>query len=133
DSSSTEESDSGTKQQAVISRIRRYVERDYARATLQRAAAIVQKNPQYVSRLFKQVTGTNFNEYLSRVRMEKAAQLITDVDYLTYQVSEIVGYSNPKNFTRTFRKHFGVSPRDFRRGSSAGGEQATRGGPEEGS
>lgn len=105
----------GNKGDAAIARVQRYLEREYTRATLERAAAIVNKNPQYISRLFKQVTGINFNEYLIRVRMEKAAQLLSDVNYLTYQVSEIVGYSDPKNFTRTFRKHFGVSPREFRR------------------
>jgi two-component system, response regulator YesN len=46
--------------------------------------------------------------------MEKAARLLQDVHYLTYEVSEIVGYSNPKNFARSFKKHFGVSPREYK-------------------
>ena len=44
----------------------------------------------------------------------KAAQLLRDVDYLVYDVSEMVGYSNPKNFTRFFKKHFGVTPHQYR-------------------
>ncbi len=39
---------------------------------------------------------------------------MADSSYLTYEVSEIVGYSNPKNFARTFKRHYRVSPRDFR-------------------
>ncbi len=116
-SSETAEAESASRSDAIIPRVQRYIEREYSRATLERAAAIVHKNPQYVSRLFKHSTGINFNEYLTRIRMEKAAQLLSDVSYHTYQVSEIVGYSDPKNFTRTFRKHYGLSPREYRRSS----------------
>ena len=107
---------SGSRQRAdwVISAIKGYVERDYGRATLTRAARIVQMNPQYVSRLFKEKTGENFNTFLKRTRMNKAAQLLQEVDYLVYDVSEMVGYSNPKNFTRTFKKHFGTTPHQYR-------------------
>ncbi|MNV46218.1 CFA/I fimbrial subunit D [compost metagenome] len=48
------------------------------------------------------------------IRMEKAAELLKDERYKTYGVSEIIGYSNAKNFTRTFRRHFGKTPRDYR-------------------
>lgn len=106
----------GTAKRAdcVISAIKSYVERDYARATLKGAARIVQMNPQYVSRFFKEKTGENFNAFLRRIKMAKAAQLLQDVDYLIYDVSEIVGYSNPKNFTRLFKKHFGVTPQHYK-------------------
>lgn len=105
---------SGQRTDWVISAIKGYVERDYARATLKGAARIVQMNPQYVSRLFKEKTGENFNTFLKRTKMTKAAQLLQEVDYLVYDVSEMVGYSNPKNFTRLFKKHFGVTPHQYR-------------------
>jgi two-component system response regulator YesN len=98
----------------VIAGIKSYVERDYRQATLKAAARIVQMNPQYLSRLFKEKTGENFNGYLQRVKMAKAAQLLRDVDYLVYDVSEMVGYSNPKNFARFFKKYFGVTPHQYR-------------------
>jgi YesN/AraC family two-component response regulator len=104
----------GRSTDAVIDAIHGYMEREYARATLKEAARIVHMSPQYVSRLFKEKTGRNFNAYLVEIRMNKAAQLMHDVDYLTYEVSALVGYSNPKNFTRTFKRHFGVSPRQYR-------------------
>jgi YesN/AraC family two-component response regulator len=98
----------------VISAIRSHVERNCAHATLKSAAAVVHMNPQYVSRLYKERTGENFHTMVARVRMEKAAQLLRDGGYLAYEVSEIVGYGNQKNFTRAFKRHFGVSPRRFR-------------------
>ena len=105
----------GARSDAVLAAIRSYVERDYTHATLKGAARVVHLNPQYVSRLFKQRSGENFHVFLSRVRMEKAAQLLRDGGYLTYEVSAIVGYGNQKNFTRAFKHHFGVSPRQYRR------------------
>ncbi len=109
----------GPRGDAVAAAVRSYVERDYARATLKGAARVVHMNPQYVSRLFKERAGENFHVFLARVRMEKAAQLLRDGGYLTYEVSEIVGYGNQKNFTRAFRRHFGMSPRQYKRSASS--------------
>lgn len=101
---------------AVISQ---YVNEHYAMANLEEAASIVHMNPDYLSKYFKQATGRNFSEYLLQVRMEKAALLLQDIRYKTYEVSELVGYSQAKNFTRTFRKYYGMSPREFRNGTGA--------------
>jgi two-component system response regulator YesN len=106
--------ETGRKTDATIDAINGYMEREYARASLKEAARIVHMSSQYVSRLFKEKTGKNFNSHLVEIKMRKAAQLLKDVDYLTYEVSELVGYSNPKNFTRTFKRYFGVPPRQYR-------------------
>ncbi len=116
------EEEPGKKTDAVMDAIMGYMEREYARATLKEAARIVHMSSQYVSGLFKKKTGENFNAHLVRIRMRHAARLLKDVDYLTYQVSELVGYRNPKNFTRTFKRFFGVPPREFRH--SEGGKPA---------
>jgi two-component system, response regulator YesN len=99
---------------AFISTIRAYIEREYHHATLKGAARVAHLNPQYVSRLFSEKTGEHFHDYLTRIRMEQAGRLLRDPQYCTYEVSEIVGYSNPKNFSRTFKRQFGVSPREYR-------------------
>jgi YesN/AraC family two-component response regulator len=98
-----------------VSTIRGYVERDCAHASLKGAARAVGMNPQYVSRLFRQRSGENFHTLLARTRMEKAARLLRDGEYRAYEVSEMVGYSNQKNFTRAFKRHFGTAPLAFRR------------------
>lgn len=109
------EGPSGSQREAVIAAIRRHVERDYARATLRGAARVVHLNPQYVSRIFKEATGENFHAFLNRLKMEKAARLLRQESYLTYEIGAMVGYSNQKNFTRAFKQFFGVSPREYRR------------------
>ena len=103
------------RSELIVGLVREYVLRDYAGATLAGAARIAHLNAHYLSRLYKNTTGEQFKDYLMKVRMEKAAELLLDVGYTTYQVSEIVGYSNPKNFSRSFRRHFGKSPREYRR------------------
>ena len=107
----------GRKSDAVIDAIKGYVEHEYRRATLKEAARIVHMSSQYVSRLFKEKTGKNFNAHVVETRMKKAAQLLQDVDYLTYEVSGLVGYGNPKNFARTFKRYYGMSPRQYRHSS----------------
>lgn len=112
-----------TFDQKVILEIKRYVEENYRHATLDEAASRVHMNPFYVSKYFKNKTGQTFSDYVVSVKMEKAAELLMDIRYKTYEVSEMVGYTSPKNFTRTFKRYFGKSPREFRQ-SGAQGEQS---------
>ena len=74
----------------------------------------VYMSPAYVSRYFTQQTGQNFQEYLIAKRMERAAALLEDLRYQIGDVSEMVGYRNPFNFSRTFKKYYGVNPREYR-------------------
>jgi two-component system response regulator YesN len=68
----------------------------------------------YVSKYFKQKTGQNFSNYVIEVKMRKAAELISNFNYKTYEVSELMGYTNPKNFTRTFKSFYGKGPREYK-------------------
>jgi YesN/AraC family two-component response regulator len=108
-----------TFNEKVIAVIRSYVEQNYKQATLEEAAALVRMNSYYVSRYFKENTGQNFSDYVAEVKMNKAAELLRDIRYKTYEISEMVGYSHAKNFTRTFKKYFGMSPREFRNSREA--------------
>lgn len=74
----------------------------------------VYMSPSYVSRYFKAKTGTNFRDYLIEMRMKKAELLLEDVQYNISDISNMVGYSNPFNFTRTFKKCYGMTPKDYR-------------------
>ncbi|UUZ79021.1 response regulator [Paenibacillus sp. P26] len=98
----------------VIAVIKNYVQECYRDAALEDAAELVHMSPYYISKYFKQKTGENFSDYVISVKMQKAAQFLKEIDYKTYEISEMIGYSNPKNFTRTFKKYFGKSPREFR-------------------
>ncbi|WP_315066649.1 response regulator [uncultured Clostridium sp.] len=98
----------------IISFIKNYVKEHYKYAKLEDIAEAVHMNPNYLSQFFKQKTGECFSSYLIKVKMNHAAKLLNDVRYKTYEVSEMVGYSNTKNFTRTFRSYYGKSPKEYR-------------------
>ncbi len=70
-------------------------------------------NSVYFSRLFKQQTGENFTDYLTKMRMEKAIELVEMKKYKIYEISEMVGYSSSKYFSRVFKLYCGYTPKDY--------------------
>ncbi len=69
----------------------------------------------YFSTLFKRETGINFINYLTNVRMEKALQMLNTTEEKTYHIAEKVGYTEPNYFSYVFKKHYGISPSNYRK------------------
>ncbi|QAY65391.1 response regulator transcription factor [Paenibacillus protaetiae] len=67
----------------------------------------------YLSHIFKSITGDSFNTYLTRVRMEKAKELLMERKMLVYEVAEKVGYQNVPYFSTLFKKYSGMNPTDL--------------------
>jgi len=83
--------------------------------TLQSLARELGVNPSYLSRLFKEETGENFSNVLSRIRMEKAAVLLNSPrNYTNREIAEMVGYQDPQNFCRSFKQYYKLTPRQYR-------------------
>lgn len=98
----------------TIDKVKAYLHNNLAGATLESAAKHVFLNPYYLSKYFKTKTGENFSDFLTKLRMDKAAELLRLTSNKTYEISEAVGYSNAKNFTRMFRSYYGMTPREYR-------------------
>lgn len=98
----------------VIRQIIEAIDNDISNASLQHLADLVQINPVYLSRFFKEKTGMNFSDYILKRKMETAAGLLKNTNSTIYEISEMVGYSNDKNFSRAFKKYFGVSPTTYK-------------------
>lgn len=98
----------------IISSMIRYVNEHYRTVTLQEVSEVVNMNASYVSALFKKKTGVNFSDYLLKVRMEKAAELLRQRRLRAYEVSELVGYVNAKNFIRSFKHYYGKTPGQYK-------------------
>ncbi|WP_019637306.1 response regulator transcription factor [Paenibacillus fonticola] len=81
--------------------------------SLQTVSRQINVNASYLSRVFKQETGVNFVAYLTRVRIEKAQQLLREGGYKVYEVADQVGYRNTAYFSKIFKKIVGVSPEEF--------------------
>lgn len=71
-------------------------------------------NPSYFSMLFKNQTGENFLDYLTRIRLDNAKRLLDETNLKIYQISEMVGYKSEKHFITLFRKNVGCSPNQYR-------------------
>ena len=76
-------------------------------------AAKYRMHPGYLSRLFKQEMGETISEYLLRIRIERAAQLMKESHYKIGEISTMVGYSASSYFSIMFKKYTGYSPREY--------------------
>ena len=70
-------------------------------------------NSYTLSKLFKSVTGVNFIDYLTELRIAKAKELLRDSEMQINLVAEAVGYQQ-RYFNRIFKKHAGVTPSEYR-------------------
>ena len=83
-------------------------------------------NLYYLSHLFKNSFGMPFQEYLSKVRCEKARKqlILTDLSLLDICIG--CGFSDPKYFNRDFRRQYGCTPRQYRQQLSSADQQVER-------
>jgi two-component system response regulator YesN len=103
---------------AKINRVVHFLNRNFdKRVCLRDAAQLVALSPKYLSRVFKEKTGTGFEEHRLKVRMEKAAELLETTDYTIDEVSHRVGYENAESFARLFKKFKGQTPTGYREAS----------------
>ena len=79
-----------------------------------RVSKVVDISPYYFSKLFKQETGENFIEYLTKVRMKNAEELLKDSSYSIKEICTASGYGDPNYFSRIFKKYEGVTPSEYR-------------------
>ena len=107
-------SDTGSIMQQV-EQIHKYIERSYhENITLTALAEQYHMDASYLSRIFSQKYGETIIAFLTRIRMEKAAELMKDQDKKLETISFLVGYDDYNYFSRVFRKKMGCSPREYR-------------------
>ncbi|KOY13405.1 response regulator transcription factor [Paenibacillus xylanivorans] len=72
-------------------------------------------NPSYLSSYFSSHKKEGFNEYLNKIRIEKAEELLRSDDVTISEISSKVGYSDHSYFCKVFKKFTGLSPSRYRR------------------
>ena len=77
-------------------------------------AARLQCSPAHFSRLFTKATGYPYKDFLLQYRLEKAKDLLKHSHLQVAEIANAVGYQDPFQFTKMFRKRLGVTPRQFR-------------------
>ena len=98
------------------------VESEYASdLSLDDIARRVASSRRQLQRAYSEIGNTTFREHLTRVRMERAAMMLSDRGLTVREVARRVGYRQPAQFAKAFRRHIGVAPSDYR--LRAGGSQ----------
>jgi len=98
------------------------VEADYASdLSLDDIARRVASSRRQLQRAYAEIGDTTFRDHLTGVRMERAAELLTTRGLTVREVAYRVGYRQPAQFAKAFRRHHGVSPSDYRAMRRVGG------------
>jgi AraC family transcriptional regulator of adaptative response / methylphosphotriester-DNA alkyltransferase methyltransferase len=91
------------------------VEAEYAsELSLDDIARRVASSRRQLQRAYAEIGDTTFREHLTRVRMDRAADLLVSGGLTIREVAYRVGYRQPAQFAKAFRRHHGTSPSEFR-------------------
>ena len=110
-----EESTGEMSAQDVVALLHDTIERNYTdNIRLQDFADEYFFSKEYLSRLFKNTYGIGISEYLTKVRMERASELILRQEITISDIASRVGYSDNAYFSKVFRAYFGKTPSEYR-------------------
>ncbi len=99
----------------LVSIATKYIKENYMNEiSLEIIASKLYVTPSYLSMLFKNTLEMNFVDYLNKIRVEKACELLKDIRYKTYEVADLVGYNDVKYFCYIFKKVTGLTTSQYR-------------------
>ena len=101
--------------ETVVSKAKTYIDQNFSKElTLDEVSRIVNVSPYYFSKLFKEESGENFIEYLTKVRIAHAKELLKNPALSIKEICVMSGYSDPNYFSRIFKKQEDVTPSEYR-------------------
>ena len=99
----------------VITRAKQFiVEHQTEELSLEQVATAVNTSKFYFCKMFKKSTGINFTDYLSRVRTERAKNLLLNPNLRVSEIAYEVGFQSLTHFNRVFKRILGSSPTHYR-------------------
>ena len=100
----------------VMPEIIQYIENNYCKSlSLEELAEKSFYNPSYFSRIFKELYGKTFTEYITEKRIRQAVQLLEDTPLTIEAICTKVGYRDKKHFYKMFKQKMGLTPGEYRR------------------
>lgn len=103
------------------------VEQEYGSdLSLDDVARRVASSRRQLQRSYAEIGRTTFREHLARVRMERAAALLATHRLTVREVAQRVGYRQPAQFAKAFRRHQGLAPSAFRSAGAHGSLSSAR-------
>jgi len=105
----------GNKNAEVINKLAAYIQEHYREPLgLQMLADMVYMNSQYLSKLFKEVTGSTFIDYLAEIRYREACRMLKESNRNIIEIAEATGFGQKQNLIRAFKKWSGLTPTEYR-------------------
>ena len=99
----------------MITRVKQFIEEHHKEdLSLGIVARLINTSTFYFCKIFKQATGITFTDYLSRIRIEKAKNLLLNPNLRIGEIAYEVGFQSLTHFNRTFKKLAGQSPTEYR-------------------
>lgn len=93
-----------------------YIEENFrTELTLEQLAKQCNYSTSYLSKIFKAELGINFYEYLTRCRLQHAIRTLTMTEEKIATIAYENGFSDVKAFNKMFKKHFGMTPSEYRK------------------
>lgn len=101
---------------ALVDKAKKYINDNYgdSELSLNSVSNYLHISPSYFGAIFKNELGETFVNFLLKIRMEKARDLLSTTAMKSFEIAEKVGYSQQHYFSYSFKKHYGVSPNEFR-------------------
>jgi len=106
----------GSKNKEIIIKAQEYIRNNFADTdiSLNSVANEVNLSPNHFSTIFSQETGETFISYTTRLRIEHAKVLLRTTQMRTSDIGYEIGYNDTKYFCFVFKKHTGMTPKEFR-------------------
>lgn len=99
----------------IIAQVQELVTASHGQAlSVKTIADQVYMHPVYLSKIYKAETGEGLGDYMIRMRMERALYLLKHTNKKIYEITSELGYQNPQYFSKMFKKHYGMTPNEFR-------------------
>ncbi|MFB9277534.1 response regulator [Cohnella cellulosilytica] len=110
-----QKTDIGERELEIVARINTYIEDNLAGdLSLTRIGEEVGFNPSYLSRLYKQLTGEGLHDSITRMRLNKAVELLTQPSTKIHEISSALGFESPAYFTKFFKRVTNLTPSEYR-------------------
>ena len=105
-----------TGKDRLVYLVQKYITSDLkTEITREMIGRILNMNPDYVNRVFKQETGMTIKEYTIHKRIQKAQELLTTTDLTISEVAMSVGYDNFSYFIKLFKKQTQYTPKQYKK------------------
>lgn len=109
------ETETENTHQQIVAKVQSFIHEHLREGiSLQIIADHVGFHPVYLSKIYKSATNETIGDYIHRYRMERAEHLLLNTDLKIYEISNELGFLATPHFIKIFKKHFGVTPQEFR-------------------